>query len=280
MPVLTEYRHGCTAGVPPRVNSHERAKRDTVQGWSESSTRRNTRFLYSVDERKLTGPGFALSLTLRDCPPTPAEWKRTREAFFDRMRRMGMVRCHWLTEWQRRGCPHMHAAIWFDDALASLDPFALNTIRDHWLAVAGQWGAQARGQHVALITDSVGWFQYLSKHAVRGLGHYQRSPESIPPGWKVTGRMWGHLGDWPTIDPTRYTVSNACFWAYRRIVQRWRLADARSSGDEHRVRSARRMLQSSDRDSGSVRGVGEWIGQDMTQQILRHLAAMGHEIRC
>ena len=63
MPVLTEYRHGMSMGIPPGRNTHVRAKRDTVEGWSDSSTRRNTRFLYSVDERKLTGHGFALSLT-------------------------------------------------------------------------------------------------------------------------------------------------------------------------------------------------------------------------
>ena len=280
MPVVTEYRHGLTMGIPPGKNDHLRAKRESVEGWSNSSTRRNTRFLYSVDERKLTGHGFALSLTIRDCPPTADDWKALREAFFQRVRRMGMIRCHWLTEWQRRGVPHMHAAIWFDDDLRQRDPMAILTIREHWLAVAGQYGAGEKGQHVAQITDSVGWFQYLSKHAVRGLGHYQRSNESIPAGWKKTGRMWGKLGDWPTIDPVRYAMQMETFWALRRMVQRWRFADARASGDIHRIRAAKRMLQSSERSSGSVRGVGEWIGTDQTQLFLRHLAALGHEITC
>jgi hypothetical protein len=193
---------------------------------------------------------------------------------------MGMLRGHWLTEWQRRGVPHMHAAVWFDDDLRNRDPFAISTIADHWCDLAAPYGAGRRGQHVESITDTVGWFKYLSKHAVRGLGHYQRSAESIPPGWKKTGRMWGHLGEWPTITPVRYTLHNDGFWAYRRLVQRWRLADARASGDPHRLRSARRMLKSSDRSAGSVRGVGEWIGTDQTQRFLRHLASMGYEIRC
>ena len=280
MPVLTEYRHGMSMGIPPGRNTHVRAKRDTVEGWSDSSTRRNTRFLYSVDERKLTGHGFALSLTLRDCPPSADDWKALREAFFACLRRMGMVRAHWLTEWQRRGVPHMHAAVWFDSDLPTRDPYALATIPDHWVRLAAPFGAGRRGQHVELMKDTVGWFKYLSKHAVRGLGHYQRSADSIPQGWKKTGRMWGHLGDWPTIDPVRYTLTMDAFWAYRRMVQRWRLADARASGDLNRVRSARRMLQSSDRSAGSVRGVGEWIGTDQTQDFLRHLASLGHEITC
>jgi hypothetical protein len=267
-------------GIPPGRNEHLRAKRDVVEGWTDSSTRRNTRFLYSVDERKLTGHGFALSLTVRDCPPTADEWKLLRESFFARLRRMGLLRAHWLTEWQRRGVPHLHAAVWFDEELRERDPFALATIPDHWCEVAGAYGAGRRGQHVEQMTDTIGWFKYLSKHAVRGLGHYQRSADSIPPGWKKTGRMWGHLGAWPTITPVRYTLRMDGFWAYRRMVQRWRLADARSSGDSHRLRSARRMLQSSERSAGSVRGVGEWIGTEQTQQFLRHLAALGHEIRC
>jgi len=280
MPVLTEYRHGLTMGIPPGRNDHMRAKRQNVEGWTDASTRRNTRFLYSVDDRKLgTVPGFALSLTIRDCPPSADDWTTVRQNFFKRLRRMGLHRAHWLTEWQRRGVPHMHAAIWFDLDENGWPPSAFD-IATHWCDVASAFGAGIKGQHITRITDSVGWFKYLSKHAVRGLGHYQRSAESIPPGWKKTGRMWGHLGDWPTIDPVRYTLDMATFWAYRRMVQRWRLADARASGDSYRLRAARRMLQSSDRSAGSVRGVGEWIGTDQTQRFLRHLAAMGHEIRC
>lgn len=269
-----------TMGIPPGRNDHERAKRQAVEGWTNASTRRNTRFLYAVDERKLTGPGLALSLTIRDCPPSADDWTRIRNAFFDRLRRIGLTRAHWLTEWQRRGVPHMHAAIWFSPEALAADPFLMDTVRTHWCDVATAYGAGPRGQHIAPIADAIGWFQYLSKHAVRGLSHYQRSPDGIPTGWTKTGRMWGHLGDWPLIEPVRYTVHNDAFWAYRRMVQRWRLADARASGDRSRVRAARRMLQCSDRSAGSVRGVGEWIGSDQTQQFLRHLASMGHEIRC
>lgn len=278
MPVVTEYRHGMTMGIPPGVNSHRRAKRDVVEGWSDSSTRRNTRFLYSVDERKLTGHGFALSLTVRDCPPTHADWHRIRRAFFDRLRRMGVVRSHWLTEWQRRGVPHMHAAIWLPSDAHQTHPFALRDIPQHWVDVAASFGASLRGQHVVQIDDSVGWFQYLSKHAVRGVKHYQRSSEGIPEGWRKTGRMWGHMGEWPTVEPVRYLLDNAGFWAFRRMVQRWRLADARASGEKSRVRAARRMLQSNDRPSGSVRGVSEWIGMDMTAAFIACLAARGFEV--
>jgi hypothetical protein len=260
------------------MNSHKRTKREAVEGWSESSTRRNTRFLYGVDERGLTGHGFALSLTIRDCPPTSEQWTAMRRAFFMRLDRLGMVRAHWLTEWQRRGVPHMHAAIWFPEHVRSSNPTVALDVLDHWMAVAEPFGAGRRGQCMHPITDAVGWFQYLSKHAVRGMGHYQRSPENIPAGWKKTGRMWGHLGDWPVTDPTRYTLDNSGFWAFRRMVQRWRLADARASGDQRRLRSARRMLQCNERNLSSCRGVSEWIGRDMTAAFVACIAAQGHPV--
>ena len=62
MPTVRVYRHGMTVGTPPSVNTHKRALRGKVEGWSPSSTRSNTRFLYSVDESRLNGLGMALSL--------------------------------------------------------------------------------------------------------------------------------------------------------------------------------------------------------------------------
>jgi hypothetical protein len=149
-----------------------RGKRDTVTGWTDRSTRSNTRFLYSVDERHLDGYGFALSVTVKEAPATSDDWHKVRRAFLMRLIRMGMIRGHWLTEWQRRGVPHMHAAVWFDVGLRDRDFFALYIICEHWLAVAEVFGAGPRGQHVSLISDSIGWFQYFLKYAVRGLKYY------------------------------------------------------------------------------------------------------------
>ncbi len=260
------------------MNTHERAKRDVVEGWSESSTRRNTRFLYAVDERKLTGHGYALTLTVRDCPQSGDDWQKIRRSFFKRIERMGLVRAHWLTEWQRRGVPHMHAAIWLNPDAHATHQLRATVFTHHWCAVAGGYGALPWGQHVEPINEAVGWFQYLSKHAVRGIKHYQRSAEGIPDGWKKTGRMWGHLGQWPTVEPVRYLLDNPGFWAFRRMVQRWRMADARASGEKGRIRSARRMLQSNDRAVGSCRGVSEWINRDMTAAFVACLAARGFPV--
>lgn len=278
MPVMRLYPNGMSAGVPPRVNNHVRAKRGEVEGWSDSATRSNLRFLYSVSAPDLQGgTGYGVTLTVRNCPATAQDWSKVRRAFMERMRRLGMIRMHWVTEWQRRGVPHLHAAIW----LPANVPNADSLIRGHWMDLcADLYGAGHRGQYVLPITDTVGWFQYLSKHAARGASHYQRSALGIPEGWKKkTGRMWGHLGDWPVKERQRVEMDDAGYYAMRRIVRAWRYADARSDNDpakrKSRMLSARRMLSNKDRVISSLRGVSEWINLDMSNAICFHLASRG-----
>lgn len=279
MPVLTVYRHGSKAGVPPMNNSHQRALRGDVGGWSEGATRRNTQFLYSVLEQQLTGAGVAVTLTLRECPPTSDVWHRLRRAWEKRMVRAGMLRLHWVTEWQRRGVPHLHGALWFPGT-----QYDLLTPVEAWVEVAAAFGASLRGQHCRPIDGPVGWFQYLSKHAARGVRHYQRSIDNVPGPWQQrTGRMWGKVGEWPTREGMRIELQDqhgdGGFFAYRRLVRGWRLADARAKGDRYRVRQARQMLQSSDRVLSTVRGVSEWIPQDITLAMLANLAERGFQVQ-
>ena len=243
MPVLKVYRHGVTAGCPPAQNPRP-PERTKCEGWTSSTIRRNRLFLYSVDESRLDGVGFAFTGTVKVCPPTHEDWKRSREAFFVRLRRAGMIRAHWVTEWQKRGIPHLHMAVWFPQeqvdawaAARSLEPdraseaFRLSLVL-HWLDLMGEpYGAKAEGQHVAPIYNVLGWNQYVSKHAARGLSHYQRNPANIPDGWRHigTGRMWGKLGDWPIIEPAEVQLSMSEFHAFRRIVRGYRKADARKA---------------------------------------------------
>lgn len=271
MPVLKVYHHGSTAGVAPSRNDHSRAKRGDVGGWSFSSTRSNTRFLYSIRESELTGIGKALTLTLKDCPDSHDDWHRMRDSFFKRLKRIGMIRAHWLTEWQRRGVPHMHCAVWFKTDVGS-EPLV------HWWSLAKAYGARIPGQHCKPIVDSIGWFQYLSKHASRGVSHYQRSPENIPPGWKKTGRMWGYLGDWPREEAMRFSVPTEAFHRFRRMVRGLVRADARAARDARRISHTRSMLTCHDRDLSHVRGVSEWIPMDVQLMMIMHLAATGFDI--
>lgn len=263
-------------GFPPRKNDHARALRGLTQGWTASATRSNRRFLWSVRCASLGENGHSFTLTVRDCPPTAAAWAGIRRAFQRRLERAGAVRMHWLTEWQRRGVPHLHGCVWFP---AGVPAYA---IVHHWLAVADGYGALHRGQNTKPIHDAVGWLKYLAKHADRGMFNYQRAAESIPEGWqKSTGRMWGHTGEWPLVEPQKIVIDQAGGYAFRRICQRWRLAQARADFDDAkrpgRVRAARRMLQCSERDTASVRGMAEWLPRAATLAALLHLAASGYD---
>lgn len=255
-------------------------KRSNIGGWSNAAARRNVRFLYSVREKDLNGLGFAVTLTLRDCPQSHVEWEKLRRRYIQRLRRMGMIRLHWVTEWQRRGVPHLHFAVWFPEPEPGWEyAEVFQSLTDHWLnAGAADYGAGDRGQFVTRINDAIGWFQYVAKHAARGAQHYQRSDDAVPKHWEKTGRMWGRVGNWPVDEAMKFTIDRPGFFAFRRIVQRWRLADARSSGDINRIRAARRMLQANDRTLGEIRGVSEWISMDVQTRILVQLGSLGYQV--
>jgi len=260
-------------------NSHARALRGEVHGWSYGATRRNTEFLMSIREDRLTGAGVALTLTLRDCPPTSDDWHKLRRAWEKRMVRAGMVRLHWVTEWQRRGVPHLHCAIWFDAM------YDIAGAIDAWVAVAGVYGAGHRGQHGRMIDGPVGWFQYLSKHAARGVSHYQRSIDNVPEAWqKKTGRVWGKGGDWPVQEKIRINLQDqhgdGGWFAYRRLMRSWRLANARSSGDAYRIRSARKMLTCNDPVRARLIGFMEWSPYEVQMALLANVATRGYSITC
>lgn len=264
-------------------NSHTRALRGDVAGWSTGATRRNTQFLMSIKETELHGSGFAVTLTLKHCPPSADAWHRIRKAWTMRMQRAGMVRLHWVTEWQRRGVPHLHCAIWFKEG-CPLDAARFWTVQS-WLAVAADYEAGHRGQFIHPITGPVGWFQYMSKHAARGVSHYQRSAENMPEGWKSkTGRIWGKWGDWPVQGEVRINLQDqhgdGGWFAYRRLCRSWRKSDSRSAGDAYRIRSARTMLQCSDQGRSRVIGVMEWMPFELQMGFLANLGTRGYSVTC
>lgn len=268
MRTMKLYLHGVTMGTRPTSSPHVRAKRGKVGGWSEGATRRNVAFLRSVVADGLSeshnGPlaGFAVTLTLRDCPASSQDFHKLRRAYLKRLERAGLHRCHWVIEWQRRGVPHIHGAIWLPwGDLADSSPLR-KLIIDHWLDVAGTYGVSRRAQHVTPITDAVGWFQYVAKHAARGVKHYQRSAENIPEGWKTTGRMWGYTGEWDLREPIHLDVSDDVYFRMRRLARSWRKADARASGDSYRIKTARGLLKHPDPEISKLRGISEWISMD------------------
>lgn len=278
MPIQTVYPLGGKGGVPPMKNSHQRVPRGEVQGWSEGATRRNTQFLMSVIETRLTGAGVALTLTLKDCPPNAQEWHRLRRAWVKRMERAGMVRLHWVTEWQRRGVPHLHCALWWPDKYDLETPIAA------WCEVATAYGAGDKGQFARPIEGAPGWFQYLSKHAARGVKHYQRNALNMPEGWqKKTGRVWGHSGDWPVQDAVKFDIQDhhgdGGWFALRRLVRSWRTADARAEGNPRRIVNARRMLNCPDVKRSRLIGFMDWMPFDVQMALIGNVASRGYTVR-
>lgn len=274
MPIVTVYQHGQSSGTAPMRNDHVRAKRDEVMGWSDKTARSNTRFLQSIPLESLTGTGYAFTLTLRDCPVSHADWHRLVKAYIMRLKRMGMVRLHWVTEWQKRGVPHLHGVVYFpeDAGINGLQ------IIHHWCNVASFFVAAEWAQNVKPISNSLGWLQYLAKHAARGAKHYQRSSESIPAGWRKTGRMWGKWGDWHISEPMKFHISRQANFYYRRLVRSYRISAARADGNPKSIMYARRMLKCNLRNLSEVRGTSGWVPESVTIQLIHHLANSGFPV--
>lgn len=67
-----------------------------------------------------------------------------------------------------------------------------------WLRLAAPYGAASISQDFVPITGATGWLKYLSKHASRGVAHYQR--QGKPAGWESTGRLWGKGESGPRLN--------------------------------------------------------------------------------
>ena len=86
--------------------------RGTVNGWTRASVRRHKTWLYSVNVDGLDGDGYGVTLTLRDTPATHTEWSALVARLHRAFREAGLSRWHWVVEWQRRGTPHLHLAVY------------------------------------------------------------------------------------------------------------------------------------------------------------------------
>lgn len=276
MATFKAYPNGATMGQGNAAPVG--GKRGAVTGWSAASVRRHKRWLYSVEATGLTGSGSGVTLTVRDTPRSHVEWAATVRRLLQRLRDSGMIRWHWVVEWQRRGTPHLHMAV-YGPASSSAEDVGALVIR-HWLAVAEDFGAAALAQLATPITGPLGWLKYLSKHASRGVAHYQR--QGMPPGWTKTGRLWGYGGAWPIVEPVAGVIDDRTYWKIRRMVRRYAIAQARSAALGYArnpatrgkaeaawdsVAFTRRMLKCGDRNLSTVRGVSDWVPGPVFLQI-------------
>jgi hypothetical protein len=266
VPRVGVFPNGVTASCPRVGPLAEPAKRGAITGWTLQATGRLRRWFYGVDGDELDGQALALTLTVRDLPPSAEAWATTRDTFLKRMRRAGMVRGQWLTEWQRRGVPHLHGIVYFPEA----SPVPAGDVAAAWIEAAERWSPGRSGQHVADVWGLPGWLQYQAKHSARGVRHYQRA--NVPEAWQTgTGRLWGHVGEWPMREQL-VEVDHRTFVRFRRLLRGWLLGNARAAGDERRALYLRRMLTDPDRARSSVRAVGEFCPEAVARQLL--IAAM------
>ena len=77
----------------------------------------------------------------------------------------------------------------------------------------------------------------------------------------------------------RFDMSREAYWRYRRLVRSWRIANARQSGDAKRIGHARRMLASSDPKLSAVRGVSDWVPENVSVELVALLIAEGYDVR-
>jgi hypothetical protein len=280
VPVAKLYQNGLTAGIPPGCSEHSRALRSEIKGWSAQASRNNTNFLRSVNIDKLDGVGLTFTLTVKLIPPSSDEWHRVRDMFFKRLKRMGVCRYHWCTEWQKRKAPHLHGIIYFPTI--SRDEYAgIHTnIKNHWLELTQNYDTLSISQHLKPVDNTLGWIEYLAKHASRGASNYQRSSKNIPPGWRKTGRVWGKSGTWPVEAPIKLTIDSKGFHQLRRLIRKWRCADASKAGDPKRIRAARRMLKSNSFTGSSVRGFSEWVPSLTYYKMIEFVVDEGNYVEC
>lgn len=289
MPTVAWYPNGMTSGSAGHNPAPK--KRGRVVGWTPGAVRRHTRWLYSIEQGELTGYGIALTLTMRDTPESATEFHRLRRAWIKRIERLGALRVHWVIEWQGRGTPHMHCAVYFEDEATAVKLAVRCVVA--WIEVAGEYGVNPGAQWYDSIDGPVGWLKYLSKHASRGVRHYQRTGH--PEGWATTGRLWGYSGSWPALEPMRADLSSSAYHRLRRLVRGYAVAEARAdlralelnpvrdaSEQRERLRKARArvkwtrgMLACSDRRLAPVRGVSQWVPEDVMTGLVALLVQEG-----
>ena len=295
MALISILPNGTTAGNPNQMGNKNPPQRSETVGWNYQVTRRLKKWFYSIPVTSLSGHGYAFTLTLKKCPKTSDEFAKLRGSYLKRLERLNYIRVQWLTEWQRRGVPHLHGIVYFD---SEQDPKKLINI---WCSLADpKYTAKSWAQDCKHITDVLGWLDYLAKHAGRSATHYQRSPENVPQGWKKTGRMWGARGNWEVREPMRFEIDQEGFYKYRRIaksiyhsnvrerlnvVARSRLAhqslqNLRESNKSQfkQYSQSKRVLKVSDKDLGRMMGVSDWIDQDDSIKIITWLGSQGHRV--
>lgn len=271
-------------------NGGNHGTRQRIKGWTLQSARGNMRFLRSVRVDQLPRYGLAFTFTIRDMP-TPEQWQKLKlklvRALSDRF---GCTCWHMVTEWTEAGRPHLHGCAFWLEPERTLDW----DLEDAWLEYTKSYGTTNRGQDVNPIKEADGWFIYMAKHASRGLGHYQRQRDNLPPEWsEQTGRVWSRGGRWPT-EVQQNEATAAEFFTFRRLMDRYERSEARLElnralkyGKAEQIAAARKRLAFLKKlrtafgagfKASSVRGINKWVRWEVSGRLLQ-FAFAAHDDR-
>lgn len=268
MPVVRVYLGGSSGGFPGRSeqNRQDVPPRGVIRAWSHGASRRLVAWLWSVDATKLGSNGWALTLTLGTTPDNAVQWHAARKAVMQALKRGGATAQQWVVEWTALGRPHLHMAVYGDGQLDRVAVLA-------WLRIAEMYGWEVtyKAQHIVPINDATGWLMYVSKHAARGVNHYQR--QGAPDGWERTGRLWGYWGDWPRELPVEVDLTDAQFHRYRRLMVAYQRKRMIASGVKP-YRALKLGHRNGDSEKGRLMGFSGWVPEAISFELL-NLALRG-----
>lgn len=307
MPTISIRQHGVSAskfqqivnpdtGEIVKLTAFTPPERTATKGWTVNVARRNEQRLQQIDFDAVEGFPVFVTLTMPSgqmSEVSAAEFHGWLKRWLQFMKRHGLRHYYWILEFQASGNPHLHVLAWLDRDWDALEQY--HALRS-WVGILNKSDVGARIQGQIWESIDVGGtitvdgetvpahpervLMYLAKHAARGVAHYQRQIANMPEDWQYrSGRVWGHDRSLPLREQEDVETDYPTFWTFRRLVRRWRLAEARVIKDADRRRQAisqaRRSLRCSRRDVSPYRGVSAWIPSDVASALLDAAEAMG-----
>lgn len=307
MPTISIRQHGISAsrnqqlvnpetGEIMKLAAFNQPERTATRGWTPNVARRNEQRLQQIDFDAIDGVPAFVTLTMPSqqmSDVSAAMFHGWLKRWLQYMKRHGMCHYYWILEFQATGNPHLHLLVWLNHDWDALEQF--KALRS-WVGILNKSDVGARLQGQIWENIDVGGelvvdgepvpahpervLMYLAKHAARGVAHYQRQVENMPEDWKYrSGRVWGHDRGLPLREQQDVECDYPTFHRFRRLVRRWRLAEARAIADPERRRlaisQARRCLKCSRPDVSPYRGVSAWIPSDVASALLDAAEAMG-----
>jgi hypothetical protein len=196
-------------------------RRGDVITFSRASAGRLCDMFHRIDLRQQAKGDYSprgISVTLTypaEWPVEPTEWKRHLDNFGKSLRRDYPGSCViWALEFQERGAPHFHMAVFGIDWL----PFSW--VNATWKRVAGIPGYSRTETQAIRKSVSAYFSKYISKggkpHFVdQETGEVERVIEGV-------GRYWGVIGrENLPIEEMIYSLTEKQFYSYRRAAAQW-----------------------------------------------------------